>query len=105
MTAKAVLESPTRVCRGCGCSDFDACVVTDAPPQAWNQPGQPCWWVDEDLCSACTDRIDPRLTWHHGGHTAGPLTRNKKVALAWIALAWIAFAVTVALAHRAGLIG
>ena len=27
-----------RVCRGCGCTDDQACFPT-------------CWWVEEDLCS------------------------------------------------------
>ena len=33
-------------CRACGCTDDDCycCVV---------KTGTPCWWVEEDLCSAC----------------------------------------------------
>lgn len=31
-----------RTCRVCGCTEFNAC-----------QP--PCWWVEDDLCSACDD--------------------------------------------------
>ena len=30
-------------CRACGCTEDNACVVD----------GQPCWWVEPDLCSAC----------------------------------------------------
>ena len=37
------LFMPT-TCRGCGCWDYDACFDTEDGP---------CWWVDEDLCSAC----------------------------------------------------
>lgn len=33
-----------RTCRECGCSELHACVDDD---------GVPCWWVQEDLCSAC----------------------------------------------------
>lgn len=37
-----------RKCRKCGCTENNAC-LTD---------GQPCYWVDEDLCSACLVHID-----------------------------------------------
>ncbi len=33
-----------RACRLCGCTDDRAC-MTEAGP---------CWWVEADLCSACT---------------------------------------------------
>ena len=33
-------------CRACGCTDGACCV---------DAGGQPCWWVEEDLCSACDD--------------------------------------------------
>lgn len=33
-----------RRCRGCGCSDHEACI---------DDFGQPCFWVEEDLCSEC----------------------------------------------------
>lgn len=34
-----------RACRNCGCTDDNACIV----------PGKgPCWWVEADLCAACT---------------------------------------------------
>ncbi len=32
-------------CRACGCHDFDACVDENT--------GMVCWWIEEDLCSAC----------------------------------------------------
>lgn len=32
-------------CRGCGCTDLEACLVD----------GVPCSWVEPDLCSACWD--------------------------------------------------
>ena len=35
-----------RTCRGCGCTDAQACVVD----------GIPCHWVDPTLCSACEDK-------------------------------------------------
>ena len=34
-----------RTCRSCGCTDYSAC------------PGQ-CWWVEDDLCSACAVAVD-----------------------------------------------
>lgn len=36
-------ESPG-VCRVCGCTDDKACL---------DENGEPCWWVQEDLCSHC----------------------------------------------------
>jgi hypothetical protein len=39
------LDEPT--CRECGCSDSLAC------PDG-------CWWVEEDLCSACAAELDGR---------------------------------------------
>ena len=35
-----------KVCRVCGCSDFDPCETGEGP----------CHWVEEDLCSACADK-------------------------------------------------
>ncbi|PFG16308.1 hypothetical protein ATK74_0842 [Propionicimonas paludicola] len=32
-----------RVCAGCGCTDDNACVTREGP----------CWWINDDLCSAC----------------------------------------------------
>jgi hypothetical protein len=39
-----------RVCRGCGCSAYDACVDRDL---------RPCRWATPDLCSAC-DPLEAR---------------------------------------------
>lgn len=36
-------------CRACGCDDFNACEMDD---------GTPCWWVEPDLCSACSDGLE-----------------------------------------------
>lgn len=35
-----------RTCRVCGCTDNDC-------SQCIEKTGQPCHWVEEDLCSAC----------------------------------------------------
>ena len=32
-----------KTCRVCGCTDGHACIRSDGP----------CYWVEEDLCSAC----------------------------------------------------
>lgn len=40
-------KKPERSCRVCGCTDARAC-----------QPFG-CYWVEEDLCSACDDDGDP----------------------------------------------
>ena len=37
-----------RKCRICGCTDDDC-------RQCIEKTGQPCYWVDEDLCSACDE--------------------------------------------------
>lgn len=37
-----------RICRGCGCWDWNACVDCE---------DEPCWWVEDDLCSVCTARL------------------------------------------------
>ena len=39
-----------RQCRLCGCTDLDCthCIETT---------GQPCFWVEEDLCSACAAQM------------------------------------------------
>lgn len=39
-----------RACRTCGCTERNCtqCVI---------RTGQPCWWVEQDLCSACVDPI------------------------------------------------
>jgi hypothetical protein len=35
-----------RTCRVCGCTDLDCSGCIE-------RTGAPCWWVDDDLCSAC----------------------------------------------------
>lgn len=35
-----------RRCRGCGCTDEDCSSCIE-------RTGQPCWWVEPDLCSTC----------------------------------------------------
>lgn len=35
-----------RTCRACGCTDNDC-------SQCIRSTGQPCFWVERDLCSAC----------------------------------------------------
>ncbi len=38
--------APFRTCRECGCHDRSAC---------WDEATDTtCWWVEEDLCSACS---------------------------------------------------
>ena len=43
-----------RKCRVCGCTDNDCrrCI---------ERTGQPCSWVEENLCSACDDFVAPML--------------------------------------------
>lgn len=38
-----------RICRGCGCWGWNACLHGD---------GEPCGWVEDDLCSVCAARED-----------------------------------------------
>lgn len=37
-----------RACRRCGCTEISACLDAD---------GEPCCWMDDDLCSVCADAI------------------------------------------------
>ena len=41
-------ESSIRRCRGCGCTDDNACVV-----DGYYETGT-CRWVEADLCSGCS---------------------------------------------------
>lgn len=41
-----VVSSSTWTCRVCGCTDDDC-------RQCIERTGEPCYWVEEDLCSAC----------------------------------------------------
>jgi hypothetical protein len=38
-------------CRVCGCTEDNACVTDDGP----------CFWVEEDLCSACASKSEEGL--------------------------------------------
>jgi hypothetical protein len=42
------MPSNIRRCRVCGCTDYDC-------HQCIEKTGQPCYWVEDDLCSACAD--------------------------------------------------
>jgi PRTRC genetic system protein E len=50
-----VEETPVRKCRVCGCTDNDClqCVA---------KTGEPCHWVEEDLCSACAPAAEIKVT-------------------------------------------
>jgi hypothetical protein len=37
-----------QLCRICGCTDFDC-------RQCIEKTGEPCCWIENDLCSACID--------------------------------------------------
>lgn len=37
-----------RVCRVCGCTDDDCLGCIE-------RTGEACWWIDDDLCSACQE--------------------------------------------------
>ena len=44
-------------CRQCGCWEWDACWIEPD----WDRPDEdtwegPCWWAEDDLCSACAMR-------------------------------------------------
>lgn len=43
---------PERRCRVCGCTEFRACIDRDT--------AQPCHWIADDLCSACSDHATLR---------------------------------------------
>lgn len=38
---------PPSACRVCGCTEHNACRMEDDGP---------CWWVEDDLCSACAPK-------------------------------------------------
>lgn len=39
-------------CRVCGCTDENACMIRD------DGGFKPCYWVEDDLCSACVGRTN-----------------------------------------------
>lgn len=43
-------EKAVRKCRVCGCTENNACID---PETGW-----PCHWIEEDLCSACEDKVE-----------------------------------------------
>jgi hypothetical protein len=46
-------EGPRR-CRKCGCTDFCPC---------WHAEMGGCWWVEAELCAACSPAAEPG--WEH----------------------------------------
>ena len=42
------LGTEPQVCRDCGCTDDDCrgCI---------ERTGEPCFWIEDDLCSACAE--------------------------------------------------
>lgn len=58
------MSAPTiasRVCRGCGCTDDDGCLVlsprSDLGSRPWGMEANAtgCWWVEDDLCCGCAE--------------------------------------------------
>lgn len=43
-----VIKERGPVCRVCGCTDDDC-------SQCIEKTGNPCYWIEEDLCSACAE--------------------------------------------------
>lgn len=41
-------STPIRKCRVCGCDDNHACMTEEGP----------CYWVEDDLCSACAEKTE-----------------------------------------------
>ena len=56
---KKSVNDSVKTCRVCGCSDNDCrkCIETT---------GEPCYWVEEDLCSACAGFPPPSLVLNGG---------------------------------------
>ena len=44
-------KGDVRRCRVCGCTDYDC-------RQCIEKTGEPCYWVEEDLCSACVEELE-----------------------------------------------
>lgn len=50
--ARSETTQAPRVCRGCGCTDEDGCLVEVY--SLWDGPWiETCHWVKDDLCSGC----------------------------------------------------
>jgi hypothetical protein len=45
------LPDPIKACRVCGCTDDRACMTTAGP----------CYWVEDDLCSACSEKVPRKV--------------------------------------------
>lgn len=54
-------------CRVCGCTEEDCQRCTD-------RTGEPCWWTEEDLCSACGELVetDVKAIYEGNGGTLDP---------------------------------
>ncbi|RZJ91321.1 MAG: hypothetical protein EOO20_05430 [Chryseobacterium sp.] len=39
-----------QICRACGCTDLDC-------RQCIQETGEPCYWIEENLCSACIHKV------------------------------------------------
>lgn len=50
----------TQKCRVCGCTDYDC-------RQCIERTGEPCYWVEPDLCSACANSQSQNKI-EHGRH-------------------------------------
>ena len=42
-----------RVCRVCGCTDYNACIVEGGEGEDIIST---CYWIEADLCSACAEK-------------------------------------------------
>lgn len=49
------LQTEIRSCRICGCTNWDC-------RQCIEKTGEPCSWIEEDLCSACENEPETGYT-------------------------------------------
>jgi hypothetical protein len=68
----------SRACRRCGCTDDHACL--DWTVNAGADIVTPCWWVADDLCSACA---------HPDGLSAGQELAIITTIVATDAIRWL----------------
>lgn len=72
------MKEATPICRGCGCTEDDACTVA---PSLTERAICGCWWVEGDLCSGCTgehERLRGPVVDRRVAPTAGgALTRDR----------------------------
>ena len=52
-TFKRLRSMGVRICRNCGCTDDNACLVDDGNKL------RGCYWVERDLCSVCAGEDMP----------------------------------------------